>query len=94
MLLTNAELLDDSTVALDVFLFEVVEQSTTLTYQRGQCTLSTEVLAVGFEVLGKVVDTIGEECDLALGGAGVLCIVAVLCEQLSFLFRSQVHDNK
>ena len=94
MLLTNTELLDDITVALDVLLFEVVEQATTLTCQRGQRTLCPEVLAVGLEVLGEVVDTEGEECDLAVGGAGVLCVAALLSEQLSFLFRSQVHDNK
>ena len=34
-LLTNTELFDDCTIALDVFLLEIVEQATTLTYQRG-----------------------------------------------------------
>jgi len=83
-LLTDTELFDDSTIALDVFGFEVVQHATTFTYESGQCALCTEVLAVLLEVLGEVVDTEGEECNLALSTTGVLCVVAVLCEQLCF----------
>ena len=87
ILLTDTELFDDSTIALDVFRFEVVQHTTTFTYESGQCALCTEVLAVELKVLGEVVDTEGEECDLALGTTGVLCVVAVLGEQLCFFLR-------
>lgn len=83
-LLTDVELFDDSTIALDVFAFEIIEHATTLTYQCRQSALGTEVLAVVFEVLGEVVDTESEECDLALSATGVLGVFAVLSEELSF----------
>ena len=87
-LLTNTKLFDDSTVTLDVFRLQVIQHTTTFSYQCGQSTLCTEVLAVFLQVLGEVVDTEGEQSDLALSRTGVFCVVAVFCEQLSFLFRS------
>ena len=86
-LLTDTELLNNSTVALNVFSLEVIQQAATLTYQVGQCTLGVEVLAVLLEVLGKVVDTEGEQGDLALCSTGVLGVVAILSKELSFLLR-------
>ena len=85
-LLTNTEFFDDSAVTLDVFCLQVVQHAATLTYQCGQGALCTEVLAVFLQVLGQVVDTEGEQCDLALSRTGVLCIFAILCKELSFLF--------
>ena len=87
-LLTNTEFFDDSTVTLDVFTFEVVEHTTTLTNECGQGALGTEVLAIVLEVLGEVVDTEGEERNLALCATGVLGVFAVLSEELSFFLRS------
>ena len=86
-LLTNTEFFDDCTVALDVFSLQVIQHAATLTYEGSQSTLSTEVLTVSLQVLGEVVDTEGEQSDLALCRTGVLSVVAVLSEQLSFLFR-------
>ena len=59
-LLTDAELFDDSTIALDVFCLQVIQHTTALTYQSGQCALRTEVLAVLLQVLRQVVDTESE----------------------------------
>ena len=59
-LLTNTEFFDDSTVTLDVFCLQIIQHTTTLTYQCGQGALSTEILAVFLQVLGQVVDTEGE----------------------------------
>lgn len=86
-LLTDAELFDEGTITLDVFSLQVVQHTTTLTNEGGQCALGTEVLAVLLEVLGQVVDTEGEEGDLALCRTGVLCVFAILSKKLCFFLR-------
>jgi hypothetical protein len=50
-LLTQAKSLDDSTVALDVTIIEIIEESTTLTYKLSQRTSCNEVLVVLLYVL-------------------------------------------
>ena len=87
-LLTNTEFFDDCAVTLDVFCLQVIQHATTLTNEGSQGALCTEVLTVSLQVLGQVVDTEGEQCDLALCRTGVLSVVAVLCEQLCFFLRS------
>ena len=57
---TEAELLDDISVSLDVFGLEVIKNTTTFTYELQKCTACAEVLLVCFEVLGKVSDTVGK----------------------------------
>ena len=90
--LTDTKLFDDSTIALDVFSLQVIQHATTLTDEGRQCALCTEVLTVLLQVLGQVVDTEGEQCNLALGRTGVLGIFTVLGKKLSFFLRSQIHD--
>ena len=86
-LLTDTELFDDCTIALDVFCLQVIQHATTLTNEGSQGALCTEVLTVFLQVLGQVVDTEGEQSDLALSGTGVLGVVAVFGEQLSLFLR-------
>jgi len=91
-LLTDTELFDDCTIALDVFCLQVIQHATTFTNEGSQGALCTEVLTVFLQVLGQVVDTEGEQCDLALSRTGVLSIFAILSKKLSFFLRSQIHD--
>ena len=74
-LFTDTQLFDDSTIALDVLSLEVIKHAATLTYQRVQGALGTEVLTVLLQVLGEVLDTEGEECNLALCRTGVLGVL-------------------
>ena len=83
-LLTETEFFDDSTVALNVFCLQIIQHAAAFSNQCGQCTLCTEILTIVFKVLGEVVDTEGEECDLALSRTGVFSVIAVLSEQLGF----------
>ena len=46
------------------------------------------ILLVGTEVLGEVVDSLGEDCDLYLCGTGVGVMQSVLFDYLSFFFFS------
>ena len=48
---------DDGTVAVDVFLHQVVEKTTTFTYQFLQCALCRIVLMIQLEVLSQVRNT-------------------------------------
>ena len=82
LLLTEVEGLNDCAVALDVDLFQVHQQLTTLTNQTQQCALGAEVVLVAFEVLSKVADTVREQCDLALRRTGIGVRLAVLTEKL------------
>ena len=82
LLLTEVQSLDDSTVTFDVNLLQVLQQLTTLTYQAQQRTLCAEVVAVVFEVLSKVVDTVRKQGNLALRRTCVHVRLAVLTEKL------------
>ena len=65
ILLTQTESLNDSTIALDVAVFEIVEQGAALTDEDGQRTCGVMILVVALQVLGQMLDAIGEQCNLA-----------------------------
>ena len=77
LLLTDAELGDDGTIALDVLLHEVVEQAAALTDHLVQAAAGVVILRVDLEVLGELVDALGENGDLDLGRTGVALMGAV-----------------
>ena len=57
-LLTQAEGFDNCAVALDVSVVEIVEESTTLAYQLGQCTSSTIIFTVLFKMFRQMGNTV------------------------------------
>lgn len=59
-LFTDAEFFDDGTITFDIDLHQVVEQTTTLTYEHLQCARSIEVFLVLLHVLGQMTDAIRE----------------------------------
>ena len=78
----EVERLDDGAVALDVDLFQILQQRAALTDQAQQCALGSEVVLVALEVFSKVADTVGKQRDLALGRTRVGVRLAVLAEKL------------
>lgn len=66
-------MLDDSTVALDVTSLQIVEQCAALAYELCKRTGCAEILVVGLQVLGEVLDAEREESNLALCRTGVCC---------------------
>src|SRR5262245_23865176 len=52
------------------------------------------VLGVRAQVLGELVDPLGEQRNLDLGGAGVAIGATVPADQLAFLFLGQAHLKK
>src|SRR5580698_5659508 len=75
---SNAETADDGAVALDVLLADVIEQPAAMTDELHQAPPGVVVPFVLLEVLRKVVDPAGQQCDLHLGRAGVRVMEPVL----------------
>lgn len=85
LLLAKTQRLDDSAIALNVTILEVVEQSATFSYQFGDGTSGDKILVVLLDMLSEVSDAIGEKRNLAFGRARVGCRLAELGEELSLL---------
>lgn len=83
---SQPESLDDSTVAIDVALFEISQQAAALAHELCQRTRGDEVLVVGFDMLREVGDAIGEQGNLGFCRASVGGSLAVLAENLGLLF--------
>ena len=75
--LSDTELGDDSTIALDVLLGQVVQQLAALTNHLVQAAAAVVVVDVDPQVLSKLLDTGGKNGDLHLRGAGVGLMGAV-----------------
>src|SRR5690606_11715567 len=88
---TQPELRDQRPVALEVGALEVAQHAAALADEHQQAAARVVVLAVLFEVAGELVDPLGEQGDLDLGGAGVALAAAVLADQLALLFLGQAH---
>ena len=87
-LLTNTKLLDASTISLDILALEVSKKVSSLTYHLQKTSSGVMVLLVDLEVLGKVVDPLGEDSDLYLRGSGVGLMSSVSFDNSSFLVFS------
>ena len=84
VLLSQSELTDDCTVTLNVNLLEVVEQVSSVTDHLLQTAAAVEVLLVGLQVLGQVVDTGSQNGNLYFGRTGVSFVGCVLLDQSEF----------
>ena len=90
LLVTKVEGLNDCAVTLDINLLQVHKQLTTLTYKTQQRTLRTVVVTVALHVLGKVVDTVGKKCYLALRRTSIYFRSTVLTEKLLLFLCVQI----
>ena len=96
-LLADAELGNDGTIALDVLLHQVVEKAATLTDHLVQAATGVVVVGVNLEVLGELVDALGENSDLDFGRTGVGLVSAVGLDDgglLVFEHHSSIHLSK
>ena len=73
-LLSQTQLLNDLAVTLDVLLRQVAEEVLSVAYHLLKTSLGMEILGVLLQMLGEVVDALGEDRDLHLGRAGVALI--------------------
>ena len=87
-LLADTEAGNDSTIALDVCLDEVIEQTLSLTDHLQKAASGVVVVLVLLEMLGKVVDSLGENSDLDFGRTCVALVESVLLDN-GFFFCFQ-----
>ena len=78
LLLSQAELFNDSSVSFDIYLLEVVEKISSVTNHLEETTAAVIVLVVALEVLGKVRNSVSKNCDLNLGRSCVTLVDGVL----------------
>lgn len=82
----DAELLDQDAVLFDIAVLDVLEKAAALTDKHHKATTSVVILLVLLEVLGKVANTLGKNCDLDLGCAGILFTFAEFFDKLCGAF--------
>jgi hypothetical protein len=85
-LLAQPELADELAVALEVRALQVIEKAAAAADEHEQPATRVMILLMDAEVLGQLVDSIGEHRDLNLGRAGVLRPVAEFLDQLALSF--------
>ena len=83
-LLSQAQSLNYGSVSFDILLSQVIEKLLSVTYHLGETSLRMEILGVLLHVLGKGVDSVGQNRYLYLGRTGVLLIDLVLCDNGGF----------
>ena len=78
LLLSDAELFNDSSVSVDVYLHEIVEKISSVTNHLKEAATAVVVLVVALEVLCEIVDSVSENRDLYLGRTCVALMCSVL----------------
>ena len=71
VLLAQTQLGNDGAVTLDILLLEIVEKVSSLTDHLQQTAAGVMILLVDLHMLGQIVDPLGQDCDLYLGGTGI-----------------------
>src|SRR5262245_60249722 len=88
---TQAQLRDQRAIALEVVALQVAEEPPAASDHLQQAHAGMVVLRVGAEVLGQIVDLLGQQRYLHLGRAGVAVGPSVLADQLGLLVLGQGH---
>ena len=78
-LLSQAELLNDSTVSLNVNLLEVAKEVTSVTNHLQKTSAAVVVMCVLLQMLVQVVDTACEKSNLYLRRTCVTLVYCILC---------------
>ncbi len=73
-LLAQFELCDKASVSLDIYTFEIIELTAARTYHLQKTASAVVVLLMRLQVLGKVIDTPGQQRNLYLGATRVALV--------------------
>ena len=66
-LLSDAQFLNDVTVSFDVGSLQIIEKSSSLTYQANQRTFGRHILVMDFRLLCQMLNSVGEQMLLIVG---------------------------
>ena len=91
-LLSQIQLSNDRTVALDVNLLQVAQKISSVTNHFLQTSAAVEILRISLQVLGQVSDSLGQDCDLNLRRTGVALVSSVSCDDGLLNFLLHCHD--
>ena len=76
-LLSDVQLSNDRTVALDICLLEVVEKVSSVTYHLKKTTAAMVILVVNLEVLVERIDSVSKNSNLYLGRTCVTLVGSI-----------------
>jgi hypothetical protein len=82
---TQAKRLYDGAVSLDVIFLDVVEQASAPPNQHEQPSAGMVVLFVDLQMLGQILNAMGEQSNLDFGAAGVGIMQFIFFDQLLFV---------
>jgi hypothetical protein len=63
-LFSDAEFADNGFIFIDIFSFQIIEQTPSLTNQFQEALTGMMILAVGFKMLGQILDPIRKKGNL------------------------------
>ena len=90
-LLSEVQCLDQIAVSLDIVVTKVVEQSSSLPDKHEKPPSGMVVLLVDLEMLGKVINPLGEYGHLDIGRTGILLMPLELFDDLLLFLCMQRH---
>ena len=93
LLLSESELCNDCTIALDILLHQVVEEVLSLTNHFEKTATAVVVVGVLLQMFGEVSDSLGENSDLYLRRTGISFVHSVVNDDLllNFFYQHGVH---
>jgi hypothetical protein len=93
-LFSESEFFDQFTVALEVLLAKVGQQTLPFTNQLHQAAMSRKIFFVSLQMFGNTVDPFGQQGDLAFDRAGVGGGAAEISKESRFLLFCQIRHLK
>ena len=92
LLFSDTQAFNQCTVTIDVLSLQVIQHTSSLTNHHQQTSSGVVIVLVGLQMLSQLCDTIGQQCYLYFGRSGILRILTILCNDLSFDFLCD-HDS-
>ena len=86
LLLTKTQSGDQSTIAVDVLLAQIVQKVPALADHLQQAAAAVVVVDMGAQMISQLVDAVGQNGNLNLGGTGVALMGRILFDDLVFDF--------
>ena len=85
MLVAQPQVLNQLTVRIDIRPSQIVQEPATLAYHLQEATTTVVIFAVLAEMVREVVDALGQDRDLNLGGPGIALVGPVLLNRGCFI---------